>query len=137
MTGSLFLDTAGWFAALAPPETGHPIARQAYADAASAGELLVTTTFVVAEMHTLLLRWRDARAGRLFLDAVFESGAHTVAPVDSEIVEAAITRWIHGYPGQPFSLCDAISFEVMRRDRIAKALTFDNHFTIAGFTTLR
>jgi len=88
-------------------------------------------------MHTLLLRWRDARAGRLFLDAVFESGAHTVAPVDSEIVEAAITRWIHGYPGQPFSLCDAISFEVMRRDRIAKALTFDNHFTIAGFTTLR
>ncbi|MBA3557733.1 MAG: hypothetical protein H0W30_03950 [Gemmatimonadaceae bacterium] len=63
--------------------------------------------------------------------------AHTVVPVDSELVDAAITRWIRGYAGQPFSLCDAISLEVMRRERIAKALTFDNHFTIAGFTTLR
>ena len=134
---SLFLDTAGWFAALAPPEKGHAIARRTYAEAARAGQLLVTTTFVVAEMHTLLLRWRDARAGRQFLDAVFESGVHMIAPVDGELVEAAIARWIRGYADQSFSLCDAISFEVMRRERIARALTFDNHFSVAGFATLR
>ena len=35
-----------------------------------------------------------------------------------------------------FSLCDAVSFEVMRRERIEHALTFDTHFTIAGYKTL-
>ena len=134
---SLFLDTSGWFAALAPPESGHATARRAYADAATSGQLLITTAFVVAETHAMLLRWRGARAGQQFLDAVFESGAHTVASVDGELVEAAIARWIRGYADQSFSLCDAISFEVMRRERITRALTFDNHFSIAGFATLR
>lgn len=116
---------------------GHALARRVYAEAARAGQHLVTTTFVVAEMHTLLLRWRDARAGRQFLEAALESGAHTVAPVDAELVEAAVARWVRGYADQSFSLCDAISFEVMRREWIAKVLTYDSRFATAGFEILR
>jgi predicted nucleic acid-binding protein len=30
-------------------------------------------------------------------------------------------------------LCDAVSFEVMRRERITSALATDRHFAVAGF----
>lgn len=132
----LFLDSSGWFAAMSPRETGHALAAGTYAEARSAGAEIVTSDLVIAEMHTLVLRTRDARGGREFLDAVFESPSHTVVHADAELTQAALARWIRGFKDQPFSLCDAVSFEVMRRERIARALTFDRHFSIAGFETL-
>lgn len=129
----LFLDTAGWFAAMSPREKGHSVAREAYADAAKRGLDLVTTPFVIAEMHTLILRWRCVGDGERFLSVAFESGAHLVHSPDADLVQAATDRWIRRYPDHPFSLCDAISFEVMRRERLSRALTFDRHFVVAGF----
>ena len=133
MAGSLFLDTAGWFAALSPREAGHGKAKAAYAAAARGGLLLVTTQLVVAEMHTLLLRWRGPRAGIFFLETVFESGAHVVATIDDDLIDAALSRWIRRFADKSVSLADAVSFEVMKRERIARALTFDRHFADAGF----
>lgn len=135
--GAVFLDSAGWFAALSPREAGHALARQTYRDAARRGILLVTTTFVAAEMHALILRWRDTRAGLLFLDTVFESGAHVVVQADEELIQAAIARWIRPFADKRYSLCDAVSFEVMRRERIASALTYDRHFVAAGYEILK
>jgi hypothetical protein len=136
MAGSLFLDTAGWFAALSPRESGHELARDAYADALRRGHLLVTTPLVAAEMHTLILRWRGPRAGTFFLETVFESGAHGIAPLDDELIDAAISRWIRRFADKRLSLADAVSFEVMKRERIVRALTFDRHFADAGFEIL-
>jgi|SRR5437867_8349551 len=136
MAGALFLDTAGWFAALSPRESGHKPARAAYADAVRRGLLLVTTPLVAAETHTLILRWRGPRAGTFFLETVFETGAHVIAPLDDEIIDAALTRWIRRFADKPLSLADAVSFEVMRRERITRALTFDRHFVDAGFEIL-
>ena len=136
MAGALFLDTAGWFAALSPPEQGHAVARTAYADAAQRGILLVTTPLVAAEMHTLIVRWRGPRPGARFLETVFESGSHMVATLDDALIEAALSRWIRRFEDKPLSLADAVSFEVMRRERIPRALTFDRHFREAGFEIL-
>ena len=136
MAPAIFLDTAGWFAALSPRERGHQAARDAYADAARRGLLLVTTPLVAAEMHTLLLRWRGPRAGVFFLESVFESGGHVVASVDVELIDAAVARWIRRFSDKAISLADAVSFEVMRRERITRALTFDRHFADAGFEIL-
>jgi uncharacterized protein len=132
----LFLDTAGWFAAMSPREKGHTIARDAYADAARRNLHLITTSFVVAEMHTLILRWRGPKDGERFLSVALESGAHIVISPDAELVQGAVDRWIRRYRDHPFSLCDAISFEVMRRERLSRALTFDHHFVVAGFDIL-
>lgn len=137
MPGALFLDTAGWFAALSPREDGHEVARAAYADAVQRGELLITTPLVAAEMHTLILRWRGPRAGTFFLETVFESGAHVIATMDEELIHAALSRWIRRLVDKPVSLADAVSFEVMRRERITRALTFDRHFVDAGFEIVR
>jgi uncharacterized protein len=136
MAGALFLDTAGWFAALSPKEKGHQSAKAAYADAARQGLLLVTTPLVAAETHMLIVRWRGPRAGVFFLETVFETGAHVVAQVDDELIQAAISRWIRRFTDKPVSLADAVSFEVMRRERITRALTFDRHFADAGYEIL-
>lgn len=136
MAGSLFLDTAGWFAALSPKESGHSVAREAYEEAVRVGLLLVTTPLIVAEMHTLVLRWRGTSAGAFFLETAFESGAYTISPFGDDLVRAALSRWIKKYVDKRISLADAVSFEVMRRERIERALTFDRHFADAGFTTL-
>lgn len=136
MAASVFLDTAGWFAALSPRESGHERARAAYADAVRRGALLVTTPLVVAEMHTLILRWRGPTAGAFFLEAALASGAHLVVPMDEELLEVARTRWIRTLRDKPVSLADAVSFEVMRRERVAHALTFDRHFADAGYQIL-
>jgi predicted nucleic acid-binding protein len=136
VAGSLFLDTAGWFAALSPRESGHAIAREAYTDAVQRGLLLVTTHLVAAEMHTLVLRWRGPEAGAFFLETVLETGTHMVAPLNDDVMQAALSRWIRKFGDKRISLADAVSFEVMRRERIAQALTFDQHFAQAGFTIL-
>jgi predicted nucleic acid-binding protein len=137
MAAALFLDTAGWFAALSPREQGHEIARATYADSIRSGELLVTTPLVAAETHTLILRWRGPQAGILFLETVFGTGAHLVVPLDDGLIDAAISRWVRRFADKPLSLADAVSFEVMGRERITRALTFDRHFADAGFEILK
>lgn len=97
----------------------------------------MTTTLVAAEMQALLLRWRGPKAATYFLETVFESGVHQVAHTDDELVGAALARWIRPFADKPISLTDAVSFEVMRRERIARALAFDRHFADAGYQVLR
>ena len=133
---ALFLDTAGWFTAISPKERAHAAAALAYRSAVAHGDALITTDLVVAEMHALLLRWRDPATGARFLELVYEASAHTVIHADDEIMTDALGRWIRRYGDQRFSLCDAVSFEVMRRERLTTALTFDRHFITAGFRTL-
>ncbi|HLE56438.1 MAG TPA: PIN domain-containing protein [Rhodothermia bacterium] len=136
MPASLFLDTAGWFAAYSPKEHGHETARSTYAESIRGGELLVTTPLVAAEMHTLILRWRGPRAGQSFLESVFRTGAYLMVPLDDDLIDAAISRWLPRFSDKAVSFADAVSFEVMRRERIARALTFDQHFRDAGFEIL-
>ncbi|HEU4993648.1 MAG TPA: hypothetical protein VFT29_02475 [Gemmatimonadaceae bacterium] len=72
-----------------------------------------------------------------FLEAAFDTPSHTIVAADLDLTRAAVREWIAGYPDQPFTLCDALSFEVMRRERVEHALAFDRHFQLAGFQLLR
>jgi len=44
--------------------------------------------------------------------------------------------WLGRFSDQRFSLTDAVSFEVMRREQISRAFAFDQHFVTAGFELL-
>jgi predicted nucleic acid-binding protein len=134
---TIFLDTSGWFAALAPRDRWHAAALAAYTHAARTGHVFLTTTMVIAEVHALLLRWRDIPSGRRFLDAAFQTPSHSVVAPDLDLISAATNQWIHKFDDQSFTLCDAVSFEVMRRDRVGRALAFDRHFEVAGFELVR
>jgi predicted nucleic acid-binding protein len=130
---SVFLDTAGWFAALSPKEAKHDTALAAYRGWIEDGDQLVTTNLVVAEMQILLMRFRGPDEGVRFLDSVYQDPSHTVVFVDRELERGAVDRWLRRYRDQRLSLADTVSFEVMRTRRIRQVLTLDERFELAGF----
>jgi hypothetical protein len=97
---------------------------------------LVTTNLVVAEMHTLIVREQGAQAGCVLLDAVHADPLYTVITSTRELESAATDRWLRPFRDHSFSLTDAVSFEVMRTERIEEALSLDHHFEIAGYRLL-
>lgn len=133
MRGALFLDTSGWLAAISPREATHPSARAAYTEQVSSGGILVTTALVIAEMHVLLVRLRGPAAALRFLDGVAADPMHEVVDVDRDLRLAAIERWLRRFADHEFSLADAVSFEVMRRGKLRRALALDHHFAAAGY----
>ena len=96
---------------------------------------LVTTNLVVAETHQLMLVRGLRRHGVEFLHRVRAPG---VLVIDSaaRLEERAVAEWIDRFRDHDFSLCDAVSFVVMRERGIRQALTFDRHFAAAGFEML-
>lgn len=133
---ALFLDTSGWYASMTPQEPKHAVAQARLEESARAGVRIVTTSHVVAEMHAMLLKRQGVGTARYFIDRAFGADVHQVVYPDEELIAAARTRWLRRFSDQRFSLCDAVSFEVMRRERITSALATDRHFAIAGFEIL-
>ena len=133
MNGTLFLDTSGWFAAMIGREAAHEPARAAYAEQVLGGGALVTTALVVSEMHVLLLRLRGPTAALRFLDGLAADPTHEIIDVDRDLRLTAIERWLRRFGDQELSLTDAVSFEVMRRRKLRRALALDRHFLVAGF----
>lgn len=133
MRETVYLDTSGWLAALSPREQGHEAARQAYQDLVHDAARLVTTNLVVAEMHILLTRRHDPETGLAFLESLYRDPAHEVRFVTRALEAGAVRQWIRPFADKPLSLADAVGFEVMRTEGIARALAYDRHFGDVGF----
>jgi predicted nucleic acid-binding protein len=74
-----------------------------------------------------------ARAG---LAALLSDPAYQWLDVPVELERVAIESWLGRFSDQRFSLTDAVSFEVMRRERIRRAFAFDQDFVTAGYELL-
>ncbi|MGH7646343.1 MAG: type II toxin-antitoxin system VapC family toxin [Gemmatimonadales bacterium] len=130
---SVFLDTSAWFAALSARDEHHARARQGYEALVEDGGRLVTSNLVVAEVHALLARRLGGPTALRFRDSLYGVAAHEVRHVTRELERAALDRWLRPFQNHRFSLCDAVSFEIMRQERIRTAFALDRHFTVAGF----
>jgi predicted nucleic acid-binding protein len=53
-----------------------------------------------------------------------------------EKLHTAATRLLRRRPDKAYSLCDAVSFVLMRERSITEALTTDHHFEQEGFIRL-
>jgi hypothetical protein len=53
-----------------------------------------------------------------------------------DLTPDAVLGWLNRFPDQRFSLSEAVSFEVMRRERLTSAFACDRHFEVAGFELL-
>lgn len=95
---------------------------------------LVTSNFVVAETHALLLSRRDRQLALATLLDI-DDGTATVLRI-SEADELRARRIIERYDDKAFTLTDATSFAVMERLGIRSAFTFDRHFSQFGFDLL-
>lgn len=140
MAVELFVDTSFWYTLVLRGRNAAEHERHASADAALRQALksrvrLVTTNLVMAESHQLLLV-RDRRETALAFLRGFPAPGTEVVPSTAELEAEAVLDWIEKYDDQDFSLADAVSFALMKRRRIRRALTFDRHFAAAGFEML-
>ena len=134
MNGQVFIDASAWFAVTNPRGSRYGEAQDALAALQAEHAEFLTTSLVIAEFHALLSGRLPPAAALRFLDETAADPMVTIVHVDPEIQTAAVDRWLRVYRDQSFSLCDAVSFEVMRRERISRAFTIDHHFAVAGFT---
>ena len=133
MKRAVFLDTSGWIAAAVRGQSLHEEAKAAYTSAVRQGYRIMLTPMVLGESHALFLRLLGRDKAVAALEGALTDPTHVVIPVDDELVRKAVERWLRPFRDHGFSLCDAVSFEVMRREGITRALSIDMHFVTAGF----
>ena len=101
-----------------------------------AGGRWVGTTLVLSELHGHLLRRLDPGAARRVLTAVVADPAFDWRDASMDLMQGAMDRWIVRFADQRFSLTDAVTFEMMSREKISRAFAFDSDFQTAGFALM-
>jgi predicted nucleic acid-binding protein len=133
VTRPIFLDTSGWAAAVSPRDRNHRVAAELYRQAQQEGQAFIVTNLVLAETHALIARRMGDVVALRLLDHLRMDPAHRVVWSTPELEREAVDRWLRPRLEQGISLADAVSFEVMRREGIQTAFTFDADFQAAGF----
>lgn len=128
----LFADTSALYAAADRRESRHDPCRLAYERALRAGQTLVTTELVIAELHALAVRRSHPDAALEIVRRLTTAARLEVESVGSTRLASAIDL-LAARPGRPYSLADAVSFVVMRERGIDRALTLDTDFQAEGF----
>jgi predicted nucleic acid-binding protein len=132
---SALIDTSAFFALGDRHNAVYPIAR-AIQDRLIGGRWrVVTTNFVVAETHALVLARRDRTDAARVLREIDGSKDLVVVRVE-EGDERRAREIIYQYTDKDFSLTDATSFAVIERLGVGYAFTFDRHFAQYGFAVL-
>lgn len=124
---------AGFFLALSQPRDAlHPCA------ASWAGVLsgpLILSEQLLWETINSLSALVDRPKAHALVDHIRASGQYKLVPVSTELFEAGLQ--LHAdRRDKEWSLTDCVSFLVMQRQGITRALTFDHHFEQAGFEAL-
>lgn len=128
----LFLDTSYLVALEAADDQHHENASVHWQKLSRSLPLLITTSYVFDEVVTFFnSRNRHTKAveiGGLLL----ESPSVELVHVDEALFREA-WRYFTRHSDKSYSLTDCVSFVLMKRLRVRAALTFDKHFTRAGF----
>ncbi|MDH3206114.1 MAG: PIN domain-containing protein [Gemmatimonadota bacterium] len=131
----LFVDTSAWYPLADSGHPDHARVADLLAQRIREGARLVTTNFVLAETHALLLRRGGREPALRFLREV-RTDPVLVETSTPEIERRAVDEWLGRYQDQDFTLVDAVSFVVMADRGIREALALDRHFATAGFVRL-
>ena len=128
----MLLDTSGLFALIDAREPMHQIASDEYRVTSQR----VTHGFVLAEL-VALANTRGAPPGPVvkFLTQLLANPKIDVIWPDETLASQALAL-LMGRQGCGYSLCDAVSFVLMRARNLHDALTTDEHFENEGFRRL-
>lgn len=130
----MFVDTSTFYALVDRDDQHHEAARTAYRRAALDRRALVTTNYVIVELHSLITNRINAREATATLFDL-EDGETVIVRVEPDD-ERSARRILRQYTDKGFSLLDATSFAVMERLNLDTALSFDRHFAQFGLTVL-
>jgi predicted nucleic acid-binding protein len=124
----VFVDTSAIYALIDRADANHNKARAAFDRLRKQRAEPVITNFILAEGHALLLSRLGPGVARRWVTGVVWHVERT-SPED----EASALEIIRVHVDKTYSYVDATSFAVMERLRIAKAVSFDRHFSQYGF----
>lgn len=130
------IDTGALLAIANPRDQYHVVAVDTARQFVRHGGRWVGTVLVLAELHGHLLRWRGSAVARQVVEAVRRDPAYDWREVNLALLDAAMSEWLERFADQRFSLTDAVTFALMRRERLKTAFAFDRDFRTAGFTLL-
>ncbi len=131
---AVFADSSFLFALIVRRDQFNAAAKAAYRAVSRDNRPILTTNFVLVELHTLMT---NRVAASVATNALFEIEAGDTVIVRVEPKDELLARDIlRQYTDKGFSLLDATSFPVMERLGIDTALSFDKHFAQYRWTVL-
>jgi len=128
----VFVDTSAFLALLNSKDEHHGRARRVFETLRAQEAALVTTSFVLVETYALVARRMGLAAVRAFRDDLVP--LLDVVWVEANAHEAGLDLLLERKK-RDLSLVDAVSFVVMRQQRLEHAFAFD--FEDEGFSLLR
>ena len=130
----LFVDTSAYFALTDKRDANHEEAVRVIHQFIREHVELLTTNYIVAETHTLLLNHIGHTTALQVIEALYKSQTRIYRVREAE--ERKALDIIRLYTDKQFSLVDAISFATMERFHVTQAFAFDHHFAQYGFSLL-
>jgi len=128
MTSAVFLDASFWINFRDEKVRSQPVARRIVADLFRQRVPMVTTLPVFCEIHAYFAR---SATRETILSDLCDNPVVTVEDVFAQDQTEAINI-LRNHRDKDYSLCDALSFAVMRRLRLTRVLSFDDHFRQFG-----
>lgn len=129
----IFVDTSALFALVSMNDHNYDAALAALEELIQHNALLVTNNYMVVECFSLLQR-------RLGIEAVRELESKIVPLLQIEWIgeeqHSAIVQFVLSANRRQLSLVDCSGFETMRRLKIEKVFSFDEHFREQGFEVI-
>jgi hypothetical protein len=128
----VFVDTGAWVALADEDDEHHEDAVSIYPLLLKTSAKLLTSNLVIAESYILIVRSLGHDAAIAFLDKI--NGSPRIVRVSSNSdLEKEAEGILKKYQDQDFSYTDAVSFTIMKRQKIKKSFSFDKHFQTMGY----
>lgn len=128
----MLLDTSGLFCLFHRDEPQNAESVELYTRA----KILLTHSYVLAEFVPLTQSRGLPRAQALeFSQRIIDDSGIELVWVDDPLHRQALSL-LQARQDKTYSLCDAVSFVLMRERKINEALTTDKHFVLEGFERL-
>lgn len=125
----IFIDTWAWLALANKKDSNHEAVKVTYEKIKD--DQIISSTFIMDELITLLFRSVDFEKAVLFLDAIFtmsNTGKLLIIEVDSNLLYKA-WEYRKKYSDKPYiSFTDFTSFVIMKERGIKRVFTGDRHF---------
>ena len=130
----LFVDTSAYFALADRRDENHEAAVHLIHQLIKEPTQFLTTNYIVAETHTLLLNRIGYTTALRVIEELYKSQTRIYRVGAAE--ERKAIEIIRMYADKEFSLVDATSFATMERFHLTQAFAFDHHFAQYGFSLL-
>jgi uncharacterized protein len=128
----MLLDTSGLLCLFYSSQPLHAKACEAYRHSVKR----LTHSYVLAEYVALATARKLSRETTLnLMSLLLEDNTIEITWVNRSLHLEALA-FLHQRMDKSYSLCDAVSFVLMRNNKLQEALTTDHHFEQEGFTRL-